>query len=222
MIIGSGLIAQSLQSIDQDTYLFFASGVSNSLETRNSEFEREFSLLKNSIAKHPECRLIYFSTLSINDQSKQSSHYVLHKLRLEEYIRTNTSSHLILRIGNIVGNGGNPNTLFNFLRNQIFQGNTFTIHQRARRLLVDIDDVSKFLQTNDDHLNNQTVNFAYPYYFDLKEIVQALESRMQKTARYTETDEGDFYIVDFDETANNFFIGIDADQYLRDLAEKYI
>ncbi|KAA0126493.1 hypothetical protein FY557_17035 [Chryseobacterium sp. SN22] len=222
MIVGNGLIANALKKIDTEDYLFFASGVSNSLEIRSSEFEREFSLLKDRIEKHPGCRLVYFSTLSVNDQSKQESPYVLHKLKLEDYIKNNTGSYSILRIGNIVGNGGNPNTLFNFLRNQIFQGNTFTIHQRARRLLVDIDDVSKFLQTNDDHLNNQTVNFAYPYYFDLKEIVQALESRMQKTARYTETDEGDFYIVDFDETANNFFIGIDADQYLRDLAEKYI
>ncbi len=222
MIIGKGLIAQSLQYIDTESHLFFASGVSNSLEIRSSEFEREFLLLKNSIAQHPECRLIYFSTLSINDQSKQTSHYVLHKLRLEEYIRTHTSSHLILRIGNIVGNGGNPNTLFNFLKTQISQGNTFTLHQKARRLLLDVDDVSKFLKAHDEHLNNETVNFAYPYYFDLKEIIQALENRMQKKAKYMETDEGDFYKVDFDKIANNFFTGINADKYLRILAEKYI
>lgn len=222
MIIGRGLIAQSLQYINTESRLFFASGVSNSLETRSSEFEREFSLLKNSIEKHPDCRLVYFSTLSIHDQSKQNSHYVLHKLRLEEYIRTHTSNYLILRIGNIVGKGGNPNTLFNFLKAQISQGNTFTIHQRARRLLLDIDDVSEFLQINDNGLNNQTVNFSYPYYFDLKEIVHVLESRMQKKAQYVETDEGDFYKVDFDETAKNFFTGIHADEYLKILAEKYI
>lgn len=221
MIIGKGLIAQSLEHIDTENHLFFASGVSNSLETRSSEFDREFSLLKESIEKYPQRRLVYFSTLSINDQSKQESPYVLHKLKLEEHIRNNTSSHLILRIGNIVGNGGNPNTLFNFLKTQISQGNTFTIHQHARRLLLDIDDVSKFLQVNDNRSNNQTVNFAYPYYFDLKEIVQALESRMQKKAHYMETDEGDFYRVDFNETANNFFTGIDAGEYLRILAEKY-
>jgi len=222
MVTGNGLIAQSLQYIDTESDLFFASGVSNSLETRSSEFEREFSLLKNSIAEHPECRLIYFSTLSINDQSKQDSHYVLHKLRLEEYIRTNTSSHLILRIGNIVGKGGNPNTLFNFLKAQISQGNTFTIHQRARRLLLDIDDVSKFFQANGYNLKNQTINFAYPYYYDLKEIVEAIEIRMQKKAEYRETDEGDFYKVHFDDVASTFFAGIDADEYLRILAEKYI
>jgi len=222
MIIGNGLIAKSLYPIDVEDCLFFASGVSNSLETRSSEFEREFSLLKNSINKHPEGRLVYFSTLSVNDQSKQNSCYVLHKLKLEDYIRNNTSGHLILRIGNIVGKGGNPNTLFNFLKAQIFQGNTFNVHQRARRLLLDIDDVPKFLQMNSERINNQTVNFAYPYYFDLKEIVQVLETQMQEKARYTETDEGDFYKVDFDETINDFFTGINADQYLRILAEKYI
>ncbi len=222
MIIGSGLIAQSLQFIDQENHLFFASGVSNSLETRSSEFEREFMLLKKSIEKYSECKLLYFSTLSVNDQSKQDSQYVLHKLKLEEYIRNNTTSHLILRIGNIVGKGGNPNTLFNFLKTQISQGMTFTIHQRARRLLLDVDDVSKFLQTYGDDLNNQTVNFAYPYYYDLKEIVQAIEIRMMKKANYTETDNGDFYKIDFDGTADGFFTGIDADEYLKNLAEKYI
>ncbi|WP_294199948.1 hypothetical protein [uncultured Chryseobacterium sp.] len=222
MIIGNGLIARSLQSMDTDDYLFFASGVSNSLETRISEFEREFSLLKNSMEKHPECRLVYFSTLSVNDQSKQHSYYVLHKLKLEEYIRNNTSNHLILRIGNIVGNGGNPNTLFNFLKAQISQGMTFTVHQRARRLLLDIDDVSEFLHAHRDDLNNQTVNFAYPHYFDLKRIVRAIENKMQKKAKYIETDEGDFYKVNFDKTATQFFTGTDADEYLRILAEKYI
>ncbi|WP_294225250.1 hypothetical protein [uncultured Chryseobacterium sp.] len=222
MILGKGLIANALKKIDTDDYLFFASGVSNSLETRSTEFEREFSLLKSSIENHPDCQLVYFSTLSINDQSKQDSPYVLHKLQLEDYIKNNTCSYSILRIGNIVGNGGNPNTLFNFLKAQISQENTFTIHQRARRLLLDIDDVSKFLRIHCKDLNNQTVNFAYPYYFDLKEIVQALENKMQKKANYLEADEGDFYKIHFDETANNFFTGIDADEYLKILAEKYI
>ena len=49
MIIGNGLIAKSLQEIDSENVLFFASGVSNSLETRDSEFEREYFLLKETI-----------------------------------------------------------------------------------------------------------------------------------------------------------------------------
>lgn len=222
MIIGNGLIANSLKNIDSVEYLFFASGVSNSLETRNSEFEREFALLKNSIEANDNSKLVYFSTLSVNDQSKKDSHYVLHKLEIEEYIKNSCKNYLILRIGNIVGKGGNPNTLFNFLKNQITNNAQFNVHRKARRLLLDIDDIAVFLSTNCINLKNQTLNFAYPYYYDLKEIISAIEENMQKNAEYTESDEGDFYKVNFDETTNAFFKGITANQYLKNLAAKYI
>lgn len=221
MIIGSGLIANALKNIDSDSMLFFASGVSNSLETRSSEFEREFTLLKN-ILENNKGKLIYFSTLSVHDQSKQDSFYVLHKLEIEDYIKTHADDYLILRIGNIVGNGGNPNTLFNFLKNQIVNNNKFVLHSNARRLLLDIDDISKFLNSSCIHLKNETINFAYPYYYDLKQIVEAIQKRMDKTADYEEINEGDFYKVSFDENTNNFFSGISADDYLQSLTEKYI
>lgn len=222
MIIGNGLIANSLKNIDSKDYLYFASGVSNSLETRSSEFEREFSLLKNSIIQHKENKLFYFSTLSVNDLSKQQSPYVLHKLEIENFIKENCKNYIILRVGNIVGKGGNPNTLFNFLKTQIIQGRNFMLHQKARRLLLDIDDITEFLESNCANVNNQTINFAYPYYYDLKEIVEAIRNKLQKEANYQESDEGDFYKVDFDESVNDFFRGIDAENYLKNLAEKYI
>jgi nucleoside-diphosphate-sugar epimerase len=222
MIIGNGLIANSLKNIDSKDHLYFASGVSNSLETRSSEFEREFSLLKNSIIPHEEKKLFYFSTLSVNDLSKQQSPYVLHKLEIENFIKENCKNYIILRVGNIVGKGGNPNTLFNFLKTQIIQGSNFMLHQKARRLLLDIDDITKFLESNSANVNNQTINFAYPYYYDLKEIVGAIQYKLQKEANYQESDEGDFYKVDFDESVNDFFRGIDAENYLKNLAEKYI
>ena len=222
MIIGNGLIAKSLKNIDTKDHLYFASGVSNSLETRSSEFEREFSLLKNNITLHKENKLFYFSTLSVNDLSKQQSPYVLHKLEIENFIKQHCESYIILRIGNIVGNGGNPNTLFNFLKSQIIQGNHFMLHQKARRLLLDIDDITKFLESNCTNVNNQTINFAYPYYYDLKEIVEAVQNKLQKEANYQESDEGDFYKVDFDESVNDFFKETDAENYLKNLAEKYI
>lgn len=215
MIIGNGLIANSLKNIDTEDHLYFASGVSNSLETRSSEFEREFSLLKNNVTSHKENKLFYFSTLSVNDLSKQQSPYVLHKLEIENFIKENCKNYIILRIGNIVGNGGNPNTLFNFLKTQIMHGNNFMLHQKARRLLLDIDDITKFLESNCANINNQTINFAYPYYYDLKEIVEAIRNKLQKEANYQESDEGDFYKVDFDESVNDFFKETDAENYLK-------
>jgi len=221
MIVGTGLIAKALKDIDVENILYFASGVSNSLETRNSEFEREFSLLKHSIENNPERKFVYFSTLSVNDQSKQHSQYVLHKLEIENYIKNNVKKYLILRIGNIVGNGGNPNTLFNFLKNQISNNNKFVLHSKARRLLIDIDDISKFLKNNCININNQTLNFAYPYYYDLREIIGAIQKNMDQPANFDEVDEGDFYQVNFDENIDVFFSKINAEDYLNILAEKY-
>ncbi|ANF50411.1 hypothetical protein A0O34_07720 [Chryseobacterium glaciei] len=223
MIIGNGLIANSLKNIDSGDMLFFASGVSNSLETRSSEFEREFTLLKNTFKNNSDdSKLIYFSTLSINDQSKQSSHYVLHKKEIENYIQENSENYLILRIGNIVGKGGNPNTLFNYLKAQISSSNKFSLHIKARRLLIDIDDIALFLDTNCSQLKNKTINFAYPYYYDLKEIINAIQLKMDKKANYDEVNEGDFYKVDFDENTNNFFSKTTSEDYMKILTEKYI
>ncbi|MET3535538.1 NAD-dependent epimerase/dehydratase family protein [Chryseobacterium limigenitum] len=222
MIIGNGLIASSLKNIDSEDMLFFASGVSNSLETRSSEFEREFSLLRNTLENNRDSKLIYFSTLSINDQSKQNSHYVLHKKEIEDYIRENSENYLILRIGNIVGKGGNPNTLFNYLKAQISNSNKFALHTKARRLLIDIDDIASFLDLNCAQIKNKTINFAYPYYYNLSEIINAIQLKMDKKATFEEVNEGDFYKVTFDENINNFFSKTTAEDYIKILTEKYI
>lgn len=222
MIIGNGLIANSLIKNDSENYIFFASGVSNSLETRPSEYEREFSLLKTVYGENREKKLIYFSTLSIHDQSKQNSPYVIHKKEIENYIENNVDHYLILRIGNIVGKGGNPNTLFNFLKTQIDNNKQFTLHLKARRLLLDIEDISRFVESQGLQAHNKTINFSFPYYYDLKEIIHAIEKETEKEGLYTEANEGDFYKVDFDEDIMTFFAGKTPENYLRTLTQKYI
>lgn len=222
MIIGTGLIANSLQNIDTNEVLYFASGVSNSLETKETEFEREFNLLSNALNGNKEKKFIYFSTLSVQDQSKQNSHYVLHKLEMETYIKNNSDNYLILRIGNIVGKGGNPNTLFNFLKTKIKNNSRFVLHRNARRLLLDIDDIAGFLDNTCRSLKNETINFAFPYYYNLKEIINAIQDKMNQVADYDEVDEGDFYKVTFDKNTDIFFSEVKPQDYLKSLAEKYI
>jgi nucleoside-diphosphate-sugar epimerase len=222
MIIGNGIIANAVKSYDREDIVFFASGVSNSLETRPSEFEREFSLLKRIHNENREKKIIYFSTLSIHDQSKQKSPYVIHKKEIEAYIQNHSENYLILRIGNIVGKGGNPNTLFNFLKAQIASNQGFALHTKARRLLLDIDDISLFLKANCLDAPNKIINLAFPYHYNLKEIVHAIEKRANQKASYSEEDEGDFYKVDFSEEINDFFAGINPEKYLEALTQKYI
>ncbi|MDR6922897.1 MULTISPECIES: NAD(P)-dependent oxidoreductase [Chryseobacterium] len=222
MIIGNGIIANAVRPYDREDIVFFASGVSNSLETRASEFERELSLLRSVHEENKEKKIVYFSTLSIHDQSKQNSPYVQHKKVTENYLIKNSGNFLILRIGNIVGKGGNPNTLFNFLKKQIADGHDFAMHLKARRLLLDIDDISGFLSRHCLDLHNEIINLAFPYYYDLKEIVNAIEKQTGQEASYSETDEGDFYQVDFNENISTFFTGISPQDYLETLTRKYI
>lgn len=109
MIVGNGDIASVLAKIDNNRFLFFASGVSDSSETRESEFRREQDLL---FAQQRAWHLVYFSTLSV---FYSDSRYATHKRRQEERIKAHFPNYTIVRIGNITW-GDNPHTLINYLR----------------------------------------------------------------------------------------------------------
>jgi hypothetical protein len=107
MIIGHGDIALVLP--DRSDLTFFASGVSNSQETRDSEYQREFSLLAR---QDRGTRLVYFSSLSV---FYSDSKYASHKRAMEATIRKFQKKYTIIRLGNISW-GINPHTLINYLR----------------------------------------------------------------------------------------------------------
>jgi hypothetical protein len=114
MIVGTGDIASVL--IDREDVIFFASGVSNSLETNESEYNREYELLK--IQDKTKC-IFYFSSIGIDNKEKfEVSRYLQHKKEMEDYIKDNFENYNIIRIGNINW-GNNPNTFLNFIKNKI-------------------------------------------------------------------------------------------------------
>src|SRR3990167_6271760 len=106
MITGNGDIASVLP--ERDDLHFFASGVSNSQETRESEYEREIELLSlQDMGEH----IVYFSTLAL---FYGNSRYVDHKWQMEALTKAWFPKHTIIRLGNIVW-GDNPYTLINHL-----------------------------------------------------------------------------------------------------------
>lgn len=109
MIVGSGDIASVL--VDREDRLYFASGVSNSQETRESEFQREADLLlKQDRTKH----IVYFSSLSV---FYADTRYTQHKRKMEELVKS-FPHYTILRLGNIIW-GSNPHTFINHIRSKI-------------------------------------------------------------------------------------------------------
>lgn len=107
MIIGNGDVASAL--IDREDRLFFASGVSNSQETRRSEYEREKNLL---LAQDRNRHIVYFGSLCI---FYTDTLYAQHKRRMEKLVKDNFKHWTIVRLGNITW-GKNPNTIINYLR----------------------------------------------------------------------------------------------------------
>jgi hypothetical protein len=107
-IIGHGDIAKALKGTRPDL-TFFASGVSNSAETRQLEFQREMSLLALQPATS---HLVYFSSLAV---FFSDTPYFKHKRAMETVVKYAFPKHTIVRIGNIDW-GKNPHTLINYLR----------------------------------------------------------------------------------------------------------
>src|SRR5665213_3242945 len=107
MIIGHGDIASVLP--DREDLLFFASGVSNSGETRESEYDRELNLL---MAQNKSSHIVYFSSLAILERDTR---YTRHKRAMEAQVKFNFGHYCIVRLGNIDW-GTNPHTFINYLR----------------------------------------------------------------------------------------------------------
>lgn len=127
MIVGHGDIARVLK--DRDGFIFFASGVSNSQETRESEYKREKDLL---LSQDKTKRLVYFGSLAAfyNPQTR----YAKHKLEMEAFVRKNFKHYTIVRLGNITW-GKNPNTLINYFRQAKKNGKKLEVWDTYRYLV---------------------------------------------------------------------------------------
>ena len=126
-IIGHGDIASVLT--DREDRIYFASGVSNSQETRESEYTREKTLL---LQQEKIRHLVYFSSLSI---FYSDTRYAQHKLEMETLVKTHFPRYAIIRLGNITW-GTNPHTIINSFRAQIRNGEPLVIRD-AYRYVVD-------------------------------------------------------------------------------------
>jgi nucleoside-diphosphate-sugar epimerase len=158
MIIGTGDIAKVLK--DRDDLVYFASGVSNSLETRESEFRREKDLLFD---QDHDKRIVYFSSLSV---FYKDSPYTRHKLKMERYVKM-FPKHCIVRIGNIDW-GTNPHTIINHFRLQKARGEQLEI-QNTYRYVVSQDEFLQWL----DLIPNRNCEINIPgRTMTIKEIVE--------------------------------------------------
>jgi len=198
MVLGTGLIANAFYPYSEvKETILFASGVSNSAETRKEAFDRERLLLENTCQHIESQLLIYFSTCSVIDPELTKSPYIIHKLRMESLVKR-CNHYTIFRLPQVVGKTQNPYTIVNFLYHQIMEGKTFKVWQRACRNLIDVADVYRIADYFIQHrvFKNQVTTIATPINVKILDLVRILEKVTHKCANFEILERGSCYEID--------------------------
>lgn len=227
MVIGNGMIARRFCSLAQnDEVILFASGVSNSKETRSEPFIRERKLVEHWLHQARGRLFVYFSTCSVNDPTERNSPYVAHKLALESLIAERADRYLICPASNVVGGTGNPNTVLNYFMARCRSGEPFDVWQGATRNLIDVDDLYQVVMQliEEPVFHNQVINVAYPVSISPLQIVQSIERFTGRPAHYRLIDKGQPFRIIASECAailESFGKLIDPERYLNALLHTY-
>lgn len=226
MIIGRGLISTVFEKeyINNDNVIIFASGVSNSKETREAEFNREFNLIKPYLSNKKQ--LVYFSTTSIHDKDLIDSPYVQHKLKMEALIKENCSNYLIFRTSNIIGAQGNKATIVNYLVEKIHKKENFDLWVSAKRNLLDVDDfgaICKLILKSG--IQNEIINICNFNNISVLEMVQTIEETFCVKGVYSLKEKGGEVSVENDFLnsflSQEFIDRLKSPNYFKKLLKKY-
>jgi nucleoside-diphosphate-sugar epimerase len=183
MIIGNGLLAKAFSSIDNDDYIFFCSGVSDSTEVKDENFKREIDLLKE---QDKEKKIIYFSSISVCDD-KDLKIYTQHKRNVEIQIHNLFLKYLIFRLPQVLGYGGNKKNLINYFKNKIKNEENVFIKNNVVRSVIDIEDVM-YIVSEFINEENKVINFSGFEIISVKELVYKIAKILNKQAKIIEVD----------------------------------
>ena len=194
MIVGNGLIAQTIKSCDNDNVILFASGVSNSVNPTTKDFEREKALLSKHLDSNK--KIVYFSTISVYDDSVNTKAYIKHKLAMENLIGRTSQNYLILRLPNIIGENGNPNTLFPFFKKCLEADKPVDIKENAYRYLLTTQQLCTMLhEVLDEKGVNLTINCVLKEPYRVLDIYLALAQILNISPKHTLVSGGLHYVV---------------------------
>lgn len=212
-IIGTGFLARHLREIEHThpNVTMLAAGVSL---WRNSDddYERETKLVDETIRN---CRrsgrtLVFFSTASMSmyggpgcrgredEPVYPVTPYGTHKLALERRVQESGVSHLVLRLGYVVGPHVPSNRLIPALIEQI-QSGTLTEYRSARRDMIDVTDWLKVIDLLlATQVTGEVVNVATGHSVPIKLIIDHLEKRLGTRAHREIVDEGTAHHISVD------------------------
>lgn len=193
MIIGNGFIAQNFQSkikvIKKLKLAIFASGVSNSLTFNSSDFLREKKKIVKYKNKINNKTLVYISSCGIFDPSRNQKPYFIHKIEMENLVKTNFKKFIILRFPEIIGHSSNKNNLINFLYDKIKNKKKFILYFNSKRNVLDVNDaINLSLAYIEKKINkkkkNFEINIANVKFYTVLKIIKTFEIITLRKAKF--------------------------------------
>ncbi len=216
MIVGNGLIAKAINSCDREDVILFASGVSNSVSPKDHDFRREEQLIREHLNNN-KC-FVYFSTISIYDESISRNSYIGHKLKMEQLIQQSNCPYLILRLPNIIGSAGNPNTLYPYFKGCLENNEKVTIKRDAHRYLLTTHQLCKMLnQVLMSKERDATINCVIEKPYKVVDIYKSIATVLKLKPNFELIDGGLHYEVNA-----NFEFDIQVPALLSDLIEEEV
>lgn len=229
MIIGNGLLASGFIKKEKNykNYIIFASGVSDSKETDQNNFDREKNLIIKTINENKKLTFIYFSSVLVGITDNK---YYNHKMEMESIIKNLTNNYVIFRVPQIIGKNGNKNNLINFIKTSILEDKEIVVYHNVARAIIDIKDLVKIVDyckdVHDLTEEFKTINVSYIEKTYISELVDEISLSLKKTPKLiydNSTSNNNWYfentnIVDHAIETNNIII----EGYTKRIIKKYI
>lgn len=187
-IVGSGFIAKSFAKknffFKKKNCILYAAGVSNSLNKDLSLFNKDFKKLKSYRNLSNSFKVIYISSCSVLDKSRNQSVYLKKKIQNENYIKKNFKNYLIVRLPEIIGKNKNKNTLVNFFYNKIKKNEKIILFKNAKRNFIFINDIINILcEIIEQKISNEVINIASSRMTKVEEIIIIFEKILKKKGK---------------------------------------
>lgn len=227
MVVGNGMLAKAFGSyINNENVIIYASGVSNSSEHSDENFQREIDLLERCISENKNKLIVYFSTCSVNDDSLKDTKYVKHKKSIENYIQKNAQNFIIFRLPIVIGNTKNNFTLFNFLKEKLSSNQEVFIQESAYRYLVDIEDVSNVLSKviDSESFLNSVIDVGFTKRISVLDMSNIMKKELHSKSDIHIIDGGGSYDIN-DSKLHNFISDKKitfSEKYNEDVLKKYL
>lgn len=190
LVQGRGLLGRAFAkvAVNGPEALVFARGVADSRCDDPAEYARETALIDAALreAEVAGIPFVYFVGAPIygsfdgpvdeGTPLRPASSYGTHQAMAEERIRARAASHLIIRLPNVVGPGGNPLQLVPSLARQVLAGSV-VVQQDAERDIIGVERVvDAVLALLEAGVANETVIVATGISTPVRDLATWLEA----------------------------------------------